>query len=362
MCLLSYYEAGIIPDTERLCNGAQANADGHGYAIATRAGRLITGHGMSSARVIAEFAELRKQHHDGPALFHSRFSTGGRLDEGNCHPYQVGRDRKTVLAHNGVLFHVKPGESRSDTRIFAERIMPGQYVSLDRPRTRARLEGYLGKFNKIAVITVNPRYRHQGYLFNEKAGVRLPDGEWHSNHDFKPFTYTYGHYPVTTVVGGKAVAPPRYRRSERLDCDSCEGFESVDEVTLICSLCLSCWDCGMPSEQDEEGNVCQCYLPLKERKRELAAEDRSDQSITWEQYVRLRDGEEASLYKEELAAGKVKPDTITFSTALVPLPRVPAATGSSLTLRTARETILRAMPEPPAEAPAGSEENEEEVK
>jgi len=351
MCLLSYYDAWIIPDTERLCNGAEANADGHGYAIATRAGRLLTGHGMNAAQVIAEFAELRKRHHDGPALFHSRFSTGGRLDEANCHPYQVGRDRKTVLAHNGVLFHVKPGETRSDTRIFAERILPGQFTSLDRPRTRARLEAYMGKFNKIAIITVNPRYRHQGYLFNERAGVRLADGEWHSNHDFKPFTYTYGSYASATVAG--SAAPLRRRHGERLDCDTCGAFETVDEVTLVCSMCHSCWDCGMPSEQDEDGNACQCYLPLKERKRAVAAQDLSDRSITWEEYVKLQDAK-----REEEEEAPARPGTITFSTALVPLPRVPAVTSSSLAPLPGAGTGWPAGSE--GEAAAGNEEEEEE--
>lgn len=263
MCLLSYYPSLVMPDLGRLHNGAEVNEDGFGYAIADTTNQtIIRGHGFIAGQVIERFAADRDRHPNGPALFHSRWSTGGTA-AGNCHPFMVGRDAATVVAHNGVLFSTAGDkEKRCDTRVFAEEIMPLLYRRLDRPRVRVALEAYLGAGNKLAVITVNPRYRHNGYLFNEAAGIWAGE-EWHSNTDYLPYVKSlvrpYAH-DWTNWESRRLANQYRYR------CDLCGAVGSVDPYTDTCGHCQSCQWCSQAE--------CQCYRP--EPAAIMSGEQRND--------------------------------------------------------------------------------------
>ncbi|MGV9823458.1 class II glutamine amidotransferase [Nocardia xishanensis] len=187
MCILTFVKPGHAPDLDALANGALANPHGHGYAVIT--GDTITvGHGMDPASVITEFAAVRAQHPDSAALFHSRLATHGprRLD--NCHPFRVGGDARTVLAHNGILpttVHPGPGDPRSDTRIAAEDYLSTQpFGSLDSWAGRERLERWLGT-DKMVILTVDTAYKHPAYIFNEHRG-HWDNGSWYSNHGYRP--------------------------------------------------------------------------------------------------------------------------------------------------------------------------------
>ena len=121
-------------------------------------------------------------------MFHSRFSTHGDPSSvENCHPFIVGGDHRTVLAHNGV-FHdaVRPaeGDPRSDTRIVAEEFLPG-FGTLRRRRTRLAFQRWMTPGNKVVILTVDPRFRDHAYILNENAGV-WDRGIWYSNRDYLP--------------------------------------------------------------------------------------------------------------------------------------------------------------------------------
>src|SRR5690242_2645612 len=100
MCLLTYLPPDVMPDTCALLDGAEFNRDGHGFAIVTRT-RIIIQRGMDAGRIVDAFARVRALYRDGPALFHSRLGTHGTLSRVNCHPFRVGGDTRTILAHNG---------------------------------------------------------------------------------------------------------------------------------------------------------------------------------------------------------------------------------------------------------------------
>jgi predicted glutamine amidotransferase len=156
MCLLTFIPGGVQPELDALSCGADVNPDGHGWAIVAGQ-RLLVGHGMNPAETIASFAEARGRHPDGPALFHSRYATAGRVNVDNCHPFAVGGDPRTVLAHNGVLpASVQPsrGERRSDTRIAAEDFLP-RFGSLRSRAARLRFEKWMTLRNKIVILTVD---------------------------------------------------------------------------------------------------------------------------------------------------------------------------------------------------------------
>jgi hypothetical protein len=313
MCMLSYYPEGIQPDLERLHNGAETNRDGYGWAIAA-GGKLLTGKGLGEDQVIGQFEAARKEHPGGPALFHSRFSTSGNLrDVDNCHPFTVGRDKQTVLAHNGVLFDMPKGDARSDTRYFAETmIKPEGFTRFDKPSVRRALEKWLGPANKIVVLTVNPRYREHSYIFNEKSGIWTGDGEWHSNDGYLPSRWSYrggwcagpsvwtaeyltdeelaaegwetddrGWWTRKTGKTGrhwqqwrpsrwvqkpyKAYQPPASIAGGERDCQVCGEPDAIWGGE--CTLCGCCEECHEPPQK------CDCYAPPSYRARADAGYD-----------------------------------------------------------------------------------------
>ncbi|BCY08941.1 hypothetical protein [Actinoplanes sp. L3-i22] len=185
MCLLSFLPAGVQPNLPALRNGSLINDDGHGFAIVV-AGRLLVRHSMNADQLIDEFAAARHAFPDGDALFHSRLATGGTSDLANCHPYAVGGDQRTVLAHNGILpVRLPRHEARSDTRVAAEDLIP-RMGSLRSRLVRLRLERWMGADNKIVILTVDRRFRHTSYLLNERAG-EWADGVWYSNSGYLPW-------------------------------------------------------------------------------------------------------------------------------------------------------------------------------
>ncbi|AVH20262.1 class II glutamine amidotransferase [Nocardia cyriacigeorgica] len=233
MCLLTYYPAGVGADSEALINGAVANPHGHGYAIVT-GDRILVGRGMSAAEVIAEFTRRRQRYPDGPALFHSRYATKGIRATDNCHPFPLGRDGRTVLAHNGTLpkrVHPRAYDLRSDTRIAAEEFLPRHpFGSIDTHRGRRGLESWLGS-NKLVILTINPAYEKQAYLFGEQAGT-WDGGVWYSNRSYLP--------------------PSRRWPARPYLCPWCGHFDTR-RPGRYCGRCGWCFDC------DSSFPVCVCF-------------------------------------------------------------------------------------------------------
>ncbi|MFX0575088.1 class II glutamine amidotransferase [Nocardia nepalensis] len=225
MCILTFIKPGANPDLDALRGGALTNPHGHGYAIIT--GDTITvGRGMDPDAVIAEFASVRMRFPDGAALFHSRLATHGVRDVENCHPFIVGGDARTVLAHNGILpdeVHPSSGDPRSDTRIAAEELLPRRpFGSLDSWAGRERLERWLGT-DKMVLLTVDPAYRYAGYIFNERRG-HWDQGSWYSNN-----SYLHGMW----ATAGDS------------DWDWCENCGVFNENPMgpHCVFCGYCADC-----------------------------------------------------------------------------------------------------------------------
>ncbi|MGH3630680.1 MAG: hypothetical protein ACRDR6_15400 [Pseudonocardiaceae bacterium] len=258
MCMLTYFPAGKLPDVEALHNGAEFNRDGHGFAIVS-GHRIIVQRGMDFDTVVKKFTGLRATYPDGRALFHSRFGTHGTRRKSNCHPFRVGGDPRTVVAHNGILPKVTQptdGDRRSDTRIAAEEWFSLQsFADLDSLHTRHRLGQWITRANKLVFLTVHPRYQQNAYLINEYAGI-WDDGIWYSNDDYIPYSryrsYLHDDAPL---------------RDYQPRCEMCLEW-SIDPESRICQTCDCCNDCM------EWAQYCQCYLPHPRH-------DSDSELVTW---------------------------------------------------------------------------------
>lgn len=323
MCLLSYYPPGVMPDREHIENGCTYNEDGFGWAIVVPAddnglgARLIVGKSLNAGEAVDGFLRARGNNPYGPALFHSRLSTGGTEDTYNCHPFQVGHDPETVVAHNGILFSVDYKEKKSDTRIFAERIMPKQYKRLDKPGVQRAFHRHLGTYNKMVVLTVNPRYKSYAYLFNEEAGHWTTDGEWHSNLDYLSPAPIYrrsfkgGSFSIDAGTSwmsddewweyqdakaneewakgdkdGQSLIS-RYMPDPLMACDTCLATGTIDPDTFVCIECKTCQECG----KDE--NDCPCFALDA-----FEVDDMSDDDPPWSHPSKTRKTDKAG---EEIA-------------------------------------------------------------
>ncbi|WP_280335038.1 class II glutamine amidotransferase [Nocardia wallacei] len=229
MCILTFFRPGITPDLLALQAGAAVNPDGHGYAVVA-GDRILVGHGLDPDPVIHQFAALRDQFPDTPALFHSRLATHGEIADDNCHPFYVGGDERTVMAHNGVLpATVQPAknDSRSDTRIAAEDFLPTEpFGPLDSWTGRSGLEWWL-RTDKMVLLTVDPAYQHTAYVFNEHYGHYDDTGIWYSNESYAWLTAWQG---------------------EDIDdgyCGMCAEFDP-GRPGPHCTFCGFCQDCLRP--------------------------------------------------------------------------------------------------------------------
>lgn len=301
MCLLVVCEPNATPNKDQLHKGACANPHGYGFAIHTGT-EIIVERSMSAKKSIARFLELRAQYPQGYAMWHARYATHGVKNEQNCHPFMVGGDSRTYLAHNGVLdVSIHKSDKRSDTRVFAEDILPmlGGVSKLDDDNIWLIISGWASG-SKIAVMTTDPTAQHPIYIINEELGEWDNDGVWWSNKSYanpslaNPTTYTpavvSNAWELDKYDDGVLVFDDYdkvYREAERRaydmygdtdiakdsieDCIFCAMPVFIDDNPYFCPNCNSCFDCGTYLDE------CMCYTPPRYKsQRDLAHLYRED--------------------------------------------------------------------------------------
>jgi glutamine amidotransferase len=261
MCMLCVVPPHVIPSREKLENSALNNPHGFGYAIALpKERRIITHRTMNPDECINMFLEERGKYSDGYAIWHARFATHGSNTVDNCHPFMVGNDPDTYLAHNGVLPIIEDRSDRSDTRIFAEDLLPdiGGVTALDNPQVWNMLEDFTVG-SKVAVLTVNPDARHPLYLLHQDKGMEDSSGVWWSNNT----CYLESWYSRPSNVVGRASSMIDSTafyddESEWLECTVCDNWadywtELKNGTADYCRGCGSCYMCQSTK------SVCMCY-------------------------------------------------------------------------------------------------------
>lgn len=256
MCMLCVVPPNVIPSRDMLENSALNNPHGFGFAIVIPSEKRIhVERTMNADTSIARFIKMRGIYPEGYAMWHARFATHGSTTVDNCHPFQVGNDSKTYLAHNGILPIIEPtGDTRSDTRIFAEDLLPsiGGVASLDNLQVQNLIEDFTSG-SKVCVLTVHPDAKFQCYLFHEEKGWRDDSNVWWSNDSCylpKPYSYTsdYGNKWYSTK-------PLDFLSTTKDDgifyeCEVCELV--IDDEQLLeaglgddyCPQCGCCYQCA----------------------------------------------------------------------------------------------------------------------
>lgn len=268
-------------DVDSLAIGSQNNPDGFGYAV--HAGtHIVKGSGLNFDAVLDNFLKTRAIH-SGPALFHSRITTHGGTNINNCHPFQVGKDTNTVVAHNGML-PIAARNGMSDTHIFAKELFPswGGASTLNSKKTRKKLSKFADG-SKLVFLSANPDVQDDYYIINENDG-HWNEGVWWSNNSYKYDRYSYaGSGMYTTGWSSTSKTPKDMRYEVDMDnykhdmwdeqsllvedctyidtdgnevwgelwrCANCEHIEYVNEQNVnhadLCSQCDSCWFCSEP--------------------------------------------------------------------------------------------------------------------
>lgn len=277
MCLLVVCKPKAIPKREDLHAGACANPHGYGFAMIID-GKIFRYRTMSAKKAVNKFISMREQHPHGYAMWHARYATHGVKNEANCHPFQVGDDEDTYLAHNGVLdTFIEKHDKRSDTRVFAEDTLPklGGISALEDENIYRMIESW-ATGSKIAVLTVNPKAQYQMYLINESLGHWDEHGVWWSNSSYKRSTYsTHTYYKATPTAPSTRdddyeVEQAYYNEllSQSFEdeaitidmCPSCQALIDVDLSAEVCQYCDTCMSC-LSTWQD-----CMCYIPPSARK------------------------------------------------------------------------------------------------
>lgn len=263
MCLLTVAPPGVEHQELDLLTACKNNPDGFGYAIHT--GRhIIRRRSMEAGPLVDRYLEERAQHLDGPALFHARIATSGRIDNSGCHPFYLPGNRKVVLAHNGVLPIKNDTGWRSDTRHLAEVVIPshGGVAALRDPDYLSDLEAWMTTGNKVCIMSADRRLPSY-VILNEKAG-HWDTGAWWSNYSY------YDWKPVKVV---KVVTAQQVEDDEYLD-DLCEEWpcplcgEAIGEAALEDGHCGTCW---YDLESHIDSVWCACDRCMRDNKAELDA-------------------------------------------------------------------------------------------
>lgn len=198
MCLLTFMPPKINIDYSKAKTAARSNPNGFGFAIICE-NKIIKDHDMDFEKLWTRWSVARAAE-QGPAIFHFRISTHGLTDIDNCHPFIIGQDDKTVMAHNGILPITMPvHDNRSDSKIFAEYVLPemGGISSLDNEETFKCLSEW-ATGSKLVFLTVDPLATYDWYIVNEEYGHWAED-MWWSNKSYVTYPITsYSSYGINS--------------------------------------------------------------------------------------------------------------------------------------------------------------------
>lgn len=274
MCLLCYITPGSEPDWKGLENACHNNPDGFGWAI-HHGEHIQIGKSMSYMTALEDFYDaLALTDGNVHSMFHARWATHGEENVANCHPFLVGGKHTTVLAHNGVLpVDIPKGDPRSDTRYFAEELLPKRSRHVfDKDSKRRKLESWMKGSKMVVFTTESDVYAEPVYILNEDAGHWDKYGTWWSNDSYQyRYTRMWGtsHSKSAEIEwdldDDDLLASWYSTKPNDKDrfCGVCNSWLSRVEYAVkgMCDTCESCLGCLQNRLRD-----CMCYIPASSMK------------------------------------------------------------------------------------------------
>jgi predicted glutamine amidotransferase len=201
MCLIINKPAGFAIPEYHIRNAYANNSDGFG-AMWAENGRIRVVQGLYD---VDRIVKLMKTLQDKKAAIHFRFSTVGKINKENTHPFQV-LNRETDgmdvwLMHNGTFSFIKSDDDHSDTWHFAQKLRPilrkiGLEALRD-PRKRAAVGEKIGSYNKVLLMSGDG----ETITLNEKSGIKMGD-VWYSNQYSLEPNYRKAKPKYVTAYGG----------------------------------------------------------------------------------------------------------------------------------------------------------------
>ena len=260
MCMLCVIPPNVIPSRQKLENSALNNPHGFGFAIVIPSeNRIHVERTMNADTSINRFLDMRGKYPEGYAMWHARYATHGSMTVDNCHPFQVGvGNNLTYLAHNGILPIIEPkGDDRSDTRIFAEDLLPaiGGVTALDNPQVSNLIEDFTGG-SKVCILTVDPRAEYQCYLYHSEKGSKDESGVWWSNDSCYLDTYTRGSWKSVNPLDFGLSGSSTKVGLDYAVCNVCDTYTDTNMLEWDESFCVTCGSCY---ECDSYVTNCMCY-------------------------------------------------------------------------------------------------------
>jgi len=235
MCIIANVPVGTNIDKPTLETMWQHNSDGAGIAWIDE-GKVRVFKTMKLKPFLKKFEEVQKTYGDSDILVHMRIATHGSVCMDNNHPFNV--DTQTVFAHNGILpqqFHPPAKRDISDTRYFNETFLQYQKLTaLDDSRYIDHLGSVIGSFNKLVILTANPKLRRDSYIINESSG-EWADGVWYSNDSYLSYSrkMKWGTSSYVNNLTEPAKSKP-YKGKGKDEGKSCTiGNETHDTIQLF---------------------------------------------------------------------------------------------------------------------------------
>jgi glutamine amidotransferase len=258
--MLCVIPPNVIPSRTKLENSALNNPHGFGFAIVIPSeNRIHVERTMNADTSINRFLDMRGKYPEGYAMWHARYATHGSMTVDNCHPFQVGVGNSlTYLAHNGILPIIEPkGDDRSDTRIFAEDLLPaiGGVTALDNPQVSNLIEDFTGG-SKVCILTVDPRAEYQCYLYHAEKGKKDESGVWWSNDSCYLDTYSGAWRSVNPLDFGLSDSTSKTGGLDYAVCSVCETYTDTNMLEWDESFCVTCGSCY---ECESYITTCMCY-------------------------------------------------------------------------------------------------------
>lgn len=232
MCLALYKPAGIAPDWSALETGMMYNSDGAGFAVAVE-GQLIVEKGFFKFEHFKKALEPFGEH---AAIIHFRISTHGKVNQANCHPFDMrtfgdGGGVPLAVIHNGMFFEAaNDNPAFSDTWHICRDILHPMWLGdqkyFMRPEFIEMGDMMVGRSNKLVFLNADGDFA----IWGESNG-HWNNGVWWSNHSYEDWrcadprgytttaTYKSKTKPWVKTVnadGTTSYHPPKYDQESPL--------------------------------------------------------------------------------------------------------------------------------------------------